>query len=108
MQQSNASLEKSIGLIFRSLCENEKLLNELDQKDQEAARLKNMYEQSHALVYKLSGEVGELMDEKAEVLIKYKSLVEDSYAAVKKGHEATKKQIEDALAHQLIKNVAGV
>ena len=60
------------------------------------------------MVQKLSGEVEQLMDEKAEVLVKYKSLVEDSYAAVKEGHEVTKKQIEDALAHQPIKNVAGV
>ena len=30
LQQSNASMEKSTGLIVRSLCENEKLLNELD------------------------------------------------------------------------------
>ena len=58
---------------------------------------------------KLSGEAEQLMDEKAEVLVKYKSLVEDSYAAVKEGHEAMKKkQIEDALTHQPIKNVAGV
>ena len=108
LQQSNASVEKSTGLIVRSLCENEKLLNELDQKDREAARLKNLYEQSHALVQKLSGEVGQLMDEKAEVLVKYKSLVEDSFAAVEESYEATKKEIEDVLAHQPIKNVAGV
>ena len=108
LQQSNASVEKSTGLIVRSVCENEKLLNELDQKDREAARLKNLYEQSHALVQKLSGEVGQLMDEKAEVLVKYKSLVEDSFAAVEESYEATKKEIEDVLAHQPIKNVAGV
>ena len=108
LQQSNASVEKSTGLIVRSVCENEKLLNELDQKDREAARLKNLYEESHALVQKLSGEVGQLMDEKAEVLVKYKSLVEDSFAAVEESYEATKKEIEDVLAHQPIKNVAGV
>ena len=70
--------------------------------------MKNLYEQSHALVQKLSGEVGQLMDEKAEVLVKYKSLVEDSFVAVEESYEATKKEIEDVLAHQLIKNVAGV
>ena len=52
--------------------------------------------------------MGQLMDEKAKVLVKYKSLDEDSYAAAKEGHEAMKKEIEDALAHQPIKNVAGV
>ena len=57
---------------------------------------------------KLSGEAGELMDEKAEVLVKYKSLVEDSFATVKEGHEATKKNIEDVLTHQSIQKVAGV
>ena len=101
-------MEKSTGLIVQSVCENEKLLNELDQKDREAARLKNLYEQSHALVQKLSGEVGQLMDENAGVLVKYKSLVEDSFAAVEESYEATKKEIEDVLAHQPIKNVAGV
>ena len=30
VQQSNAFVEKSTGLIVRSVCENEKLLNELD------------------------------------------------------------------------------
>ena len=74
----------------------------------QASRWKKLYEQSHALVQKLSGEAGELMDERAEVLVKYKSLVEDSFAAVKEGHEVTKKEIEDVLAHQPIKNVAGV
>ena len=67
-----------------------------------------MYEQSYALVQKLSGEVGQLMDEKAEVLVKYKSLVEDSFADVEESYEATKKEIEDVLTHQPIKNVAGV
>ena len=33
--------------------------------------------------------------------------MEDSFAAVEEGHEATK-EIEDVLAHQPIKNVAGV
>ena len=91
-------MEKSAGLIVRSLCENEKLLNKLDQKDREAARLKNLYEQSHALVQKLSGEVGQLMDENVGVLIKYKSVVEDSFAAVEESYEATK-EIEDVLSH---------
>ena len=108
MQQSNASVEKSTGLIFQSLYENEKLLKELHQKDQEAALWKNLYEQSHALVQKLSGEVGQLMDENAEVLVKYKSLVKDSFASVEESYEATKKEIEDVLAHQPIKNVAGM
>ena len=91
-------MEKSTGLIVRSVCENEKPLNDLDQKDREAARLKNLYEESHALVQKLLSEVGQLMDEKAEVLVKYKSLVEDSFAAVEESYEATKKEIEDMLA----------
>ena len=91
-------MEKSTGLIVRSLCENEKLLNELNKKDREATRLKNLYEESHELVQKLSGEVGQLMDEKAEVLVKYKSLVEDSFAAVEESYEATK-EIEDVLSH---------
>ena len=99
-------MEKSTGLIVRSVCENEKLLNELDQNEREAALLKNLYEGSHALVQKLSGEVGQLMDEKGEVLVKYKSLVEDSFAAVEESYEATKKEIQDVLAHQPIKNVA--
>lgn len=34
LQQSDASVEKSTGLIFRALGENEKLANELDQKEQ--------------------------------------------------------------------------
>ena len=101
-------MEKSTGLIVRSVCENEKLLNELDQKYREAARLKNLYEESHAFVQKLSDEVGQLMDEKAEVLVNYKSLVEDSFAAMEESYEATKKEIEDVLGHQPIKNVAGV
>ena len=46
-------MEKSTGLIVRYVCENEKLLNELDQKEWEATRLKNLYEESHALVQKL-------------------------------------------------------
>ena len=101
-------MEKSTGLIVRSVRENEKLLNELDQKEWEAARLKNLYEESHALVQKLLSEVGQLMDEKAEVLVKYKSLVEDSFAAVEEIYEPMKKEIEDVLAHQPINNVAGV
>ena len=69
--------------------------------------MKNLYEESHALVQKLSGEVGQLMDENAGVLVKYKSLVEDSFAVVEESYEATK-DIEDVLAQQPIKNVAGV
>ena len=54
--------------------------------------MKNLYEQSHALVQKLSGEVGQLMDENAGVLVKYKILVEDCVAAVEESYEATKKE----------------
>lgn len=57
---------------------------------------------------KLKGLADELMDENAELLVKYKCLVEDSIAAVKEGHEATKKEIEEIRAQQLIKKVAGV
>jgi hypothetical protein len=59
-------------------------------------------------VEKLKGVAEELMDEKAKLLVKYKCLVEDSFAAVKESHEATKKEIEEIRAQKLIKMVAGV